>query len=83
MTQRQLRMVQAIADGIDQAGRDLNGPGARLAMEQAMDDLCSDKPAALGLAATAYYAMMYAIWREHGWPGPDPDWCRIQSNKTD
>ena len=76
MTQRQLHMVEAIADGIGQAQRDLNGPGARQAIDRAMDDLCKDGPAALGLAATAYYAAMFLAWKGAGCPGLEPDSVR-------
>lgn len=73
MTQRQLRMVQAIADGLEQARQDLRGLGAAKAIDQAMTDICSDSPASLGLAATAYYAAMYLAWKDAGCPGLEPD----------
>lgn len=73
MTQRQIRMVQAIADGLEQARRDLDGLGAAQAMDKAMSDICRDDPASLGLAATAYYAAMYLAWKDAGCPGLEPD----------
>lgn len=76
MTQRQLHMIQAIADGLEQARRDLKGLGAAQAIDQAMADICSDSPASLGLAATAYYAAMFVAWKDAGCPGleaPSPD----------
>lgn len=76
MTQRQLHMVQAIADGLEQARQDLRGLGAAKAIDQAMTDICSDAPASLGLAATAYYAAMYMAWKDAGCPGLEPDSVR-------
>ena len=76
MTQRQLRMVQAIADGITQARHDLDGLGAAKAIDMAMSDICRDDPASLGLAATAYYAAMFLAWKDAGCPGLEPDSVR-------
>ena len=76
MTQRQLHMIQAIADGLEQARRDLKGLGAAQAIDQAMTDICNDKPVSLGLAATAYYAAMFLAWKDAGCPGLEPDSVR-------
>lgn len=62
-------MVQAIADGLVQARRDLDGPGAAQAIDKAMSDICRDDPASLGLATTAYHAAMFLAWKDAGCPG--------------
>lgn len=68
MTQRHLNMIQAIQNGLEDARRDLAGPGSDKVIEQAWEDLISDEPRQLGLAAAAYYAALFIAWKDRGCP---------------
>ena len=68
MNQRQLNMIQAIQDGLAQARNDLPGPGSDKVIEAAWQDIMSDEPRSMGLAATAYYAAMFIAWKDRGKP---------------
>lgn len=68
MNQRQLNMIQAIQDGIEQARKDLSGPAADKVIEAAWEDIMSDEPRSMGLATTAYYAAMFIAWKDRGRP---------------
>ena len=68
MNQRQLNMIQAIQDGIEQARKDLHGPGSDKVIEAAWEDIMSDEPRSMGLATAAYYAAMFIAWKDRGKP---------------
>lgn len=68
MTQRQLNMIQTIQNGIEEARKDLTGPGADKVIEQAWEDILSDEPRQMGLASAAYYAAMFIAWKDRGRP---------------
>ena len=71
MNQRQLNMLQAIQDGLEQARQDLQGPGSDKAIQAALEDICSEEQRSMGLGAAAYYAAMFLAWKDRG----RPDYC--------
>ena len=68
MTQRQLNMIQAIQNGMEQARKELDGPGSDKVIRAALEDILSDEQRPMGLAAAAYYAAMFIAWKDRGRP---------------
>lgn len=68
VNQRQLNMIQACQEGIEQARRDLMGPGSERVMRETLEEIGSEEPCSMGLAKAAYIAAMFIAWKDRGSP---------------
>jgi hypothetical protein len=75
MTQRQLNMIHAAAEGIELAREQLGKPTQLRALMMAMnnDMPWSDDDKAMSVARAAYLGYIYLAWKDAGSPDPLPD----------
>ena len=68
MNQRQLNMIQACQNGIEQARKDLKCNDPLAIVTQAWEEICDDGKTSMTLAKASYLAAMFIAWKDMGSP---------------